>query len=190
MRTILAASFRRVRFTGDGNLVRCVFTGGAHRLSTTNVTGPSLTNSTIMWARKRPVATGMPCSATVRHEDFVKLLGQLGRRGGIERRPPPLAAIARQRELTDHKHGAAHLADREVHLSLRIVEDPQRDDLLRQFPRVGLLVALDHSQQNQQSPLDPPADFSLYGDLGTGDTLKASEHSGKRGAGSGERGGL
>ncbi len=33
-----------------------------YRLSNTNVTGPSFTDSTFMWAAKTPVSTGIPCA--------------------------------------------------------------------------------------------------------------------------------
>lgn len=119
-------------------------------------------------------------------ENPVKLLGQFGPGGSVERRPPPLAAIAGQRELADYKHRAANFADGQVHFPLRVVEDPQRDDLICQLPCVGLLVALDHPQQNQQPPVDLTADLSLHGDLGTADTLEASSHGSGQRAGSRE----
>ena len=61
----LIVSSNRIRFMSDVSGTGRGLNEGkfAYHVSTTNVTGPSLTNSTIMWARKRPVETGMPCSA-------------------------------------------------------------------------------------------------------------------------------
>jgi len=63
-------------------------------------------------------------------KDTVEALGFAGRRRGGETGPPPLAAISQQSELADHEHLAGHIGERQIHLALRVVENPQADDLV------------------------------------------------------------
>ena len=90
--------------------------------SITSVTGPSLTSSTSMCARNRPVATRTPCPR-LGDELLVNPLGLLRRRRGDEARPAAFAAIAQQRELAHHEQLAADVGQREIHLAVGVLED-------------------------------------------------------------------
>ena len=124
-----------------------------------NVTGPSLTSSTSMWAPKR-AATGPRALA----EALVERLGPLGPGRVHERRPVALAGVAVERELRHAEELA--LAERLVHPAVRVLEDPQRADLLGEPVGVlGPVVVGDPEQHQQPGP-----------DLG--DALPADGHRG------------
>ena len=87
-----------------------------------NVTGPSLTSSTFIMARKTPVATSRPDPAEQLGTSEIEPLGLggLGRRG--EAGPPAAPAVAQQRELADDQDAAPDVEDAPVHLARVVLE--------------------------------------------------------------------
>ena len=89
----------------------------------TRVTGPSLTNSTCIMAPKRPVDGRHAQRPHRPDEGFVERFGDLRRRGADETGPAALAAIAVQRELTDHQNAAGNVGHAEIHFVVGVAED-------------------------------------------------------------------
>ena len=100
----------------------------AHTSSRT-VRGPTLTDSTSMCARKRPVATVAPRARSASTNAGDQRLGDLGGRGGRPARPPPLAGVAVEGELADHEHRGARVGGGAL-----VVEDPQLVHLAGERP--------------------------------------------------------
>src|SRR5204862_3017941 len=69
----------------------------------------------------------------------------------IERRPPSLATITKQRELRYCKNVPACFLNRAVHLTGFVFEDPQFDDPARQQFRIFGGVFLLDAQQNENA---------------------------------------
>ena len=119
--------------------------------SSSSVTGPSLTSATCMSARKRPVATGTPSSASACVNASTSGSATLGRRRRRPARPPATARVAVERELADDERGAAGVEQRAVHHAVVVVEHAQVRDLRRELGRAGLGVVVRHADEHAQA---------------------------------------
>ena len=100
--------------------------GTAHALiplSSTSVTGPSLTLSTRMSAPNAPL-DWRPEPLELGAHRVVERLAHRPGRGRLPRRAAALARVAVQRELADHQHRGAHVAR-----ALLVAQQPQVPDL-------------------------------------------------------------
>ena len=109
-------------------------------------------------------------------EDLVESFRHLGRRGGDKTWAAAFSAIAQEGKLTDHQHRPADVADRKVHLSLFILEDPQSGGLPGQRLSLGLGIAVGHAQEDQEAVSDPATDLFVHGDLRATDSLNTCSH--------------
>ena len=120
---------------------------GHHGISSSSVTGPSLTSS-IVHVGAEHAAAGAEALA----EALVERLGVLraGRRD-VGRAVAP-AGVAVERELGDAQHLA--LAERLVHAALGVGEDAQRADLVGEPVGVPGSVVVGHAEQHEQPGAD------------------------------------
>ncbi len=101
------------------------------------MTGPSLTSSTRMSVRNRPVST-VGAEGTERLDDPIdERLGVLGARGGDPARAPALRGVAVERELAHDEQRTADVGDGTVHHAVGVVEDPQSPELVGEAVGVG-----------------------------------------------------
>jgi hypothetical protein len=101
---------------------------------------------------------------------------RLGRRGAVERGPPPARQRAGQRELGHHQEGASGRRGVEVHLARRIVEDAQPGQLVGRRQHRRAPIPLLDADQHQQAAADRA--HRLAGDAHRrgGDTLDHQAH--------------
>ena len=137
---LAAAMLRRLRSCRAGSTA----SGAARPASTSSrtVTGPSLTSSTAMSARNRPVATRAPSrrsSSTTACDERLGLLGP-GRRDPARAAAP--ARVAVERELADDEHLAVGVGHGAVHHARVVVEDPQAPDACSASLRASASVSV------------------------------------------------
>jgi len=109
-------------------------------------------------------------------EILVEAARLLGAGCGIEGRPLASAYVAEQRKLRYQQHCATSLADRQIHLSFRIVENAQAGDLVGQVVGIGFGVILAYAQQYQQTFANCSSDFAGNGNLGPSYALDDGSH--------------
>ena len=131
-----------------------VAAGGARRrgrhvgaVSSSSVTGPSLTSSTSIIAPKTPRSRTEPLA-----EALVQRLGVLGPRGGDVARAVALSRVAVERELADAQDLA--VAERLVHPPLGVGEHAQRADLVGEAVAVGGGVVVRDAEQDEEAGAD------------------------------------
>ena len=133
-----------------------------------------------MWARKRPVAQGIPARAQVCGHQIHQGLGGFGRsrlREGGAAAPPHVAA---EGELADHQGRPADLHHRAVHAALVVGEDPQAGQLVGQGGGVGRPVAGGRPHQHQQPAADLADRLAVDPDRSPGDSLHHCPHGASR----------
>lgn len=124
------------------------------RESSQIVTGPSFSMRTRMWAPKTPDSMGAPF-AHERDQLLNEPLSLRRRHGGVERRTPPLARRARDREVRDEQDGSLDVEDGQVHLPRVVLEDPEIDELVGPPGEVGGRVVLLDADKRDQARADP-----------------------------------
>jgi hypothetical protein len=146
------------------------------------VTGPSLTNSTRISVRNRPVGHGGAVGTETFDHSFDERFGLFGAGGGDPARTTTLRGVAVERELADDQHLTADVGDRAVHHPGVVVEDPQTQELVGQLVGERLGVVVGDPDEHAQSRADRAGDLPLgvVGgpelDRGTGDTLHERSH--------------
>ena len=114
--------------------------------------------------------------AKLRDELFVEGLGNLWRRGFVERGTPALPAVAVERELRDDQQRASCIGDGEIHLALAVLEYSERQYFLREILRVYIGIVLPGPEEDEH-PLPYSADgLAVYIDPGFFYTLDYRAH--------------
>ena len=97
--------------------------------------------------------------------------GDRGRRGRGPRRPPTATRVGVERELAHDERGAAGIAERSVHDSVRVVEDAQVPHLVGEPAGGALVVVVRDADEDTQSASDLPDHVVADAYVGAGDAL-------------------
>ena len=111
-----------------------------------------------------------------RHEGLVELFGLGRRRRAGEARPVAPAGVGVEGELRDGEQLAAGVAQREVHVPLVVVEDPQGGDLGGQPGRRGRRIVGTHSYEGEKTAAHDGHVAALDGHARLLDALQQHSH--------------
>ena len=182
-----SATARATRSTCAGATARRARRAAARRdrphrgsSSSKTVTGPSLTSSTAIVVRNRPVATRRTeldaSAATTASTSGSATSGGAARE---PRRATALARVAVERELAHDEHLGARVGDRSVHHAVVVGEHPQVDDALGQLARGCVVVVVGDADEHAEARADLADDLAVDGDLRSRDPLHQRAHGGR-----------
>lgn len=138
------------------------------------VTGPSLTSSTRISVRNRPVSDRGPARRQARSDSFDERFG-VGRWCGLRpARPATLAGVAVQRELAHNQEGRTSVERADVHHAVGVVEHAQPGQLRDQPICFVALVGVGDADEDTESGADPADHLEL------GSGRDATPHLGRR----------
>src|SRR4051794_7436636 len=92
---------------------------------------------------------------------LVKATGVLGRCCRYERRSAASPGVSIKSKLRHHEHMAADVEQRQIHLAVGIVKDPQIHYLIAKVIGVGLCVRRRYTKQDQCSAFDLTHDLAV-----------------------------
>ena len=96
--------------------------------------------------------------------------------GRIKRRPLASADVAVERELRDRQDSSADIAQPQIHLSIRVFNYTEADDLFCEVVGVRVGICLSYAQQDQQTAANLARDLLAHADLGLAYALDDGTH--------------